>query len=149
VLSVFAAAQAPAPHTPQELMKALIENERKAMLTKERYEYLSSERSDRTGGHLWTERVVETAQGRVRLLTAVDGQPLSPQRVQQEHDRLTAIAANRLSATMRSMHGICWSFCLSIFCSITCVFRTESGALITVLTRMSRPARLKTRCCTA
>jgi hypothetical protein len=94
VLSVFAAAQAPAPHTPQELMKALIENERKAMLTKERYEYLSSERSDRTGGHLWTERVVETAQGRVRLLTAVDGQPLSPQRVQQEHDRLTAIAAN-------------------------------------------------------
>jgi hypothetical protein len=87
-------AQMPAPHTPQELMKALIENERQAMLTKERYEYLSVEKSDRTGGHFWTERVVETAQGRVRLLTAIDGKPLSPERSQQEHDRLTGIAAS-------------------------------------------------------
>jgi hypothetical protein len=75
-------------------MKALIENERQAILTKERYEYLSNEKSDRTGGHLWTERVVETAQGRVRLLTAVDGKPLSPQRSQEEHERLTGMAAN-------------------------------------------------------
>jgi hypothetical protein len=75
-------------------MKALIENERQAMQTKERYEYLSNEKSDRTGGHLWTERVVETAQGRVRLLTAIDGTPLPPERAQQERDRLTAIAAN-------------------------------------------------------
>ena len=94
MLSSLLSAQAPAQHTPQELLKALIENERQAMLTKERYEYLSNERSDRTGGHLWTEHVVETAQGRVRLLTAIDGQPLSPQRAQQERERLTAIAAN-------------------------------------------------------
>jgi hypothetical protein len=88
------AAQVAAPHSPQELLKALIENERQALLSKERYTYLSNERSDRTGGHLWTERVVETAQGRVRLLTAVDGQPLSPARAQQQRDRLAAIAAN-------------------------------------------------------
>jgi hypothetical protein len=92
--ALHAPAQTSALHTPQELIKALIENERQAMLTKERYEYLSSERSDRTGGHLWTERVVETAQGRVRLLTAVDNKPLSPDQAQKEHDRLNAIAAN-------------------------------------------------------
>jgi hypothetical protein len=87
-------AQTSAPHTPQELMKALIENERQAILTKERYEYLSNERSDRTGGHYWTERVVETAQGRVRLLTAIDNKPLAPQQEKQERDRLAAIAAS-------------------------------------------------------
>lgn len=75
-------------------MTALIENERQAMLTRERYTYLSSERSDRTSGHLWTEFVVETAQGRVRLLTAIDGQPLSAERMQAEKIRLNAIAAD-------------------------------------------------------
>jgi hypothetical protein len=83
-----------APHTPQALIAALIENERQAMLTRERYTYLSNERSDRTGGHMWTEHVVETAQGRVRLLTAVDGQPVSAERMQQERTRLNAIAAD-------------------------------------------------------
>jgi len=85
-------AQAPAPHSPQELLKVMIENERVALLTKERYEYQSNERSDRTGGHLWTEEVVETSVGRLRLLSAVDGVPISAERALQERDRLTAIA---------------------------------------------------------
>ena len=46
------------------------------MLTHEDYEaahrgyymYLCKERSDRTGGNLWTEKVVETAAGKVRML---------------------------------------------------------------------------------
>ncbi len=70
----------------------MIENERLALQTRERYEYESDERSDRTGGHLWTEQVVETSVGRLRLLTAVDGVPISPARVQQERDRLSQIA---------------------------------------------------------
>jgi hypothetical protein len=91
---VFAQSSTETPHTPEALIAALIENERQAMLTRERYTYLSNERSDRTGGHMWTEHVVETAQGRVRLLTAVDGQPLSAERTQQERARLNAIAAD-------------------------------------------------------
>lgn len=72
----------------------MIENERQAILIRDRYEFLSNERSDRTGGQMWTERVVETASGRVRLLTAVDGRPLTPERVQQEHARLAQVAAH-------------------------------------------------------
>ena len=58
------------------------------------YMYLSEERSDRTGGHLWTERVVETAMGKVRLLLAEDGKPLSPERQAAERAKLADIAAH-------------------------------------------------------
>ena len=59
-----------------------------------KYMYLSQERSERTGGHLWTERVVETERGKVRLLLAEDGKPLSPGRQQAEKAKLKDIAAN-------------------------------------------------------
>src|SRR5260370_26439170 len=38
-----------------------------------KYMYLSEERSERTGGHLWTERVVETAAGEVGGVPAAEG----------------------------------------------------------------------------
>ncbi len=59
-----------------------------------KYMYLSEERSERTGGHLWTERVVETEQGKVRLLLAEDGKPLSPERQQAEKAKLKDIASH-------------------------------------------------------
>ena len=59
-----------------------------------KYMYLSEERSERTGGHLWSERVVETAMGKVRLLLAEDGKPLSAERQAAERDRLADIAAH-------------------------------------------------------
>lgn len=59
-----------------------------------KYMYLSEERSDRTGGHVWTERVVETAMGKVRLLFAEDGKPLSTERQAAERARLADIAAH-------------------------------------------------------
>src|ERR1700743_755977 len=59
-----------------------------------KYMYLSEERSDRTGGHLWRERVVETAVGKVRLLLAEDGKPLSPERMAAEKAKLAEIAAH-------------------------------------------------------
>jgi hypothetical protein len=59
-----------------------------------KYMYLSEERSDRTGGHLWTERVVETAMGKVRLLLAEDGKPLSAERQAAEKTRLAEVAAH-------------------------------------------------------
>lgn len=81
------------PKTPQELMAAVVANENAAAAGHDRYEYISDERSGRTGGHLWTERVVETAPGRVRLLIAEDGRPLSAERVKVERERVQRIEA--------------------------------------------------------
>jgi hypothetical protein len=82
----------PIPKTPQELLLAVARNENAAADKAEHYEYLSNERSGRTGGHLWTERVIETGPGRMRLLIAEDGRPLSPERQQAERARLQRIA---------------------------------------------------------
>jgi len=80
--------------SPKQLLDAMIEQERDSAARHERYEYLSKERSERTGEHVWTERVVETGRGKVRLLLAVDGVPLSPEKAQQERERLAGIVAN-------------------------------------------------------
>jgi hypothetical protein len=76
---------------PQALVHEVIENENIAAARQEHWEYLSNERSGRTGGHLWTERVVETTPGRVRLLIAVDGRPLTPEQMQAERARVEQI----------------------------------------------------------
>jgi hypothetical protein len=80
--------------TPLQLVNAMVAHESDESAHRDRYEFLSQERSDRTGGHLWTERVVETNQGRVRLLTAVDGTPLSQDREQQERAKLQAMVSD-------------------------------------------------------
>src|SRR5580698_10012294 len=59
-----------------------------------KYMYLSDERSERTGGHLWVERVVETTVGKVRLLLAEDGKPLSAERLAEERALLKEVAAH-------------------------------------------------------
>jgi hypothetical protein len=56
--------------------------------------YIANERSERTGGHLWTERIAESKSGRVRLVLAEDGKPLSPNRAKEERDRLTYLASH-------------------------------------------------------
>jgi hypothetical protein len=58
------------------------------------YMYLSKERSNRTGGHLWTEKVVETSAGKVRMLIAEDGQLISNDRLTAEKARLAEIVAH-------------------------------------------------------
>jgi hypothetical protein len=58
------------------------------------YMYLCEERSERTGGHLWRERVVETPLGKVRLLLSEDGKPLSADRVAAERAKLAQIVAH-------------------------------------------------------
>ena len=52
------------------------------------YMYLSVERSERTNGHEWTERVAETAWGKVRYLVAEDGKPLTGERLSAERARI-------------------------------------------------------------
>ncbi len=79
---------------PKAMMPTLLEHERSASEHRGLYMYLSKERSERTGGHEWTERVVETRVGKVRMLLAEDGVPLSAERVRQERGRLAAIVAD-------------------------------------------------------
>jgi hypothetical protein len=80
--------------TPQSIIEQTIVNENAAAARHDHFEYLTYERSDRTGGHLWEERVIDTDAGRLRILLAEDGKPISAQRHQQEIARLNAIAAN-------------------------------------------------------
>jgi hypothetical protein len=82
------------PATALELVQAMVKNEDDSAAHRDRYEFVSNERSERTGGHMWTERVVEIPAGRVRLLLAEDGKPLSPEREQQERARLAAVMAS-------------------------------------------------------
>ena len=82
------------PGSAKLMVATVMANEEQAGLHRDHYAYLSKERSDRTGGHVWLEKVVETNAGKVRFLLAEDGQPLSPERVGQERGRLAAIVAD-------------------------------------------------------
>jgi hypothetical protein len=97
VASFMMTARAETPQTfssPNQLVDAMVVQEKDSASKHERYEYLSTETSDRTGGHMWTERVVETGQGKIRFLLAVDGQPLNAAQQQAERDRLKTILAD-------------------------------------------------------
>jgi hypothetical protein len=83
-----------AQETPLQVVKAMIAHEDDESAHRDPYEFLSNERSERTGGQMWTERVVETAQGRIRFLLAVDGKPLSADREREERGRLAGIVAD-------------------------------------------------------
>jgi hypothetical protein len=72
----------------------MAENEMTARLHPVRYEYVSEERSERTGMHLWRERVVELGNNQVRRLIAVDGRPLTPQETAAETRRLQSVVAH-------------------------------------------------------
>lgn len=82
------------PLTPTQLVRAMAAHEDTGVSRNDRYLFLSNERSERTGGHMWTERVARIAGGNVRLLLAVDGTPVSPQREQQERARLAALISD-------------------------------------------------------
>jgi hypothetical protein len=97
VLALGAHAQVPPSEVKlnaKDIVDRMMSNEDAAMVRKDRYEYLSQEKSDRTGGHLWREKVVETAQGKVRFLVAEDNQPLSPERIAVERGHLADILAD-------------------------------------------------------
>ncbi len=69
-------------------------NEKTARAQEQRFWYLSEERSTRTGGHLWKEKVVEAADGVLRRLLAVDGLPLTAAQSQAEERRIEEIIAH-------------------------------------------------------
>lgn len=78
----------------KELVQKMLAVEDAEGARKGRYTYLSQERSERTGGRLWTERIAETSAGKLRRLIAEDGQQLTGDRLAAEHARLAAIAAD-------------------------------------------------------
>ena len=78
----------------KQIVATMLANEDVAAQHRDHYCYLSKERSDRTGGHLWTEKLVETNAGKVRMLLEDDGQPLSADRIAQERGRLAGVVAD-------------------------------------------------------
>jgi hypothetical protein len=82
------------PQTALQVVNAMIAHEDDNSAHKDTYEFLSKERSARTGGQVWTERVVETAFGRVRFLLAVNGNPLSAEQEGAERGRLAGTVAD-------------------------------------------------------
>ena len=78
----------------KQLIETLISHEAEAGKHRGHYEYMSEERSDRTGGHLWLERVAETTEGKLRYLQQEDGKPLTGSRLDAERARLAADAAD-------------------------------------------------------
>jgi len=88
------AVQAQSSDAARQIVDTMLHHEGDPAEHRLKYMYLSEERSDRTGGHLWRERVVETAMGKVRMLLAEDGKPLSPERMAAEKAKLADIAAH-------------------------------------------------------
>jgi hypothetical protein len=82
------------PPTPLQVVSGMIAHEDDTAALHDQYEFLSKERSDRTGGHVWMERVVETSSGRVRFLLEVDGKPLNAEQESVERGRLAEIVAD-------------------------------------------------------
>ena len=76
-------------------------NEDVAARHRDRFSYISRERSERTGGHLWTEKVVETSFGKIRFLLQEDSKPLPPERAAAERGRLAQIVADPTSFEKR------------------------------------------------
>jgi hypothetical protein len=85
----------------RDMVQSLVAVERQASLRKPPFLYTSSEKSDRTNGHVWTERVADIPQGKLRYLLAVDGHPLPPDRRAEEIARIQSIVTNPASFIRR------------------------------------------------
>jgi hypothetical protein len=85
---------APEQLTPLQVVTAMVRNEKQARQHRTFFRYTSVERSERTGGHLWKENVVETPDGLLRRLVAEDGKPLTPNRTAEEDRHIAALVAD-------------------------------------------------------
>ncbi len=81
---------------PQEtsLIEKVAANEVAARKGRPHYFYVSEERSARTGGHLWKENVVETTDGPLRRLIAIDNRPLTAGEAAAEQRRIDNLVAH-------------------------------------------------------
>jgi hypothetical protein len=81
---------------PQEtsLIEKVAANEVAARKARPHYFYVSEERSVRTGGHLWKENVVETTDGSLRRLVAIDNRPLTADEAAAEQRRIDTLVSH-------------------------------------------------------
>ncbi len=93
---------APAATSAKQIVQTMTANEHKAAEHKSHFAYVSQERSDRTHGQMWTERVVETPAGPVRERLAVDGAAMNAEQEAEERKRLASDAAHPEEMTKRS-----------------------------------------------
>ena len=77
--------------SPAQLVTTMAANEAAARNQDSLYSYTADEVSARTGGHRWTEKVVEANDGSVHRLLAIDGKPLNPEQAKAEADRIQQI----------------------------------------------------------
>ena len=95
VILTFAAAMALLPAVPVQRAKELIReacyNELQYRDTKTLWSY-TAERH--VNNHMFLEQVIETVDGPVRHLLAVDGHPPTPVQIKQEHDRHQELLKN-------------------------------------------------------
>src|SRR3984957_9895528 len=87
--SVSPSAQVRPPLSPTQIVHQMVEAETAARQKRQHFLYRREERSVRTKGHLWDELVVETPEGRMHRLVAVDGKPLSRSEQAVEDKRIT------------------------------------------------------------
>jgi hypothetical protein len=89
---LLALSRLPAEQAPTldagELVQQMETAESTARDERQHFMYHSKERSVRTGGHLWDELVVETIDGRIRRVLAVDGKPLTGSALTAEANRI-------------------------------------------------------------
>jgi hypothetical protein len=81
---------------PQEtsLIEKVAANEVAARKGRPHFFYVAEERSARTGGHLWKENVVETTDGSLRRLIAIDNQPLTAAAAEAEQRRIDNLVSH-------------------------------------------------------
>jgi hypothetical protein len=81
---------------PQQtsLIEKVAANEVAARKARLHYFFVSEERSVRTGGHLWKENVVETTDGPLRRLIAIDNKPLTAAEAEAEQRRIDNLVAH-------------------------------------------------------
>ena len=76
------------------LIEKVAANEIAARQGRPHYFFVAEERSARTSGHLWKENVVETTDGPVRRLIAIDNKPLTPGEADAEQRRIDNLVAH-------------------------------------------------------
>jgi hypothetical protein len=89
-------AQARQTLSATQMVNQMVQAETAAKAKREHFVYRRQERSVRTKGRLWDELVVETPEGRMHRLIAVEGRPLSKSEEHAEDNRITYLANHPL-----------------------------------------------------
>jgi hypothetical protein len=77
-----------------DVISKMAANEVAARQHRAHFAYVSEERSTRTGNRLWKEKVVETTDGPLRRLMAIDGRPLTAEETAAEQVRIDNLVAH-------------------------------------------------------